>query len=120
MDIFKSTLDGILARVEGVRAASIIGSDGIALQTVGQYRQSDLDGIAAEFTAFAKSIRVSNTELGSGDLEQFSVVTDRSVTLLSSLTPDYFLLLVLERDGNFGRARFETRKAKAVLESELT
>ena len=120
MDIFKSTLDGILSRVEGLRAASIIGTDGIALQTVGEYPQSNLDGIAAEFTAFAKSIRVSNTELGSGDLEQFSVITDHTVTLLSSLTPDYFLLLVLGREGNFGRARFETKKARAVLESELS
>jgi predicted regulator of Ras-like GTPase activity (Roadblock/LC7/MglB family) len=120
MDIFRNTLDGIQQRVEGVIAASIIGTDGIALHSVGQYPQTSLDGIAAEFTAFAKSIRVSNTELGSGNLEQFSVVTDRTITLLSSLTSDYFLLLVLGRDGNFGRARFETRKAKAVLESELS
>ena len=120
MDIFKSTLDGIRSRVAGLKAASIIGSDGIALQTVGEYSQSSLDGLAAEATAFAKSVRVSNTELGSGDLEQFSIVTDKAVTILSSLTPDYFLLLVLARDGNFGRARFETRKARAVLESELS
>ncbi len=120
MDIFKTTLDGIVSRVDGLKAASIIGTDGIALQTVGDYSQANLDGIAAEFTAFAKSIRVSNTELGSGSLEQFSIVTERTITVLSTLTPDYFLLLVLGRDGNFGRARFETRKAKAVLEPELS
>lgn len=120
MDIFKSTLETISRKVEGVKAASIIGSDGIALQTVGEVPQSTLDGLAAEATAFAKSIRVSNTELGSGELEQFSIVTDRAVTVLSSLTPDYFLLLVLGRDGNFGRARFETRKARAILAPELS
>ena len=120
MDIFRQTLEGIQQRVEGLRAASIIGADGIALHSVGDYQQQSLDGIAAEFTTFARSIKVSNTELGSGDLEQFSVVTDRGITLLASLSADYFLLLILGREGNFGRARFETRKARFVLEPELS
>jgi hypothetical protein len=35
------------------------------------------------------------------------------------VTEEYYLLLLLARDGNFGRGRFELRKAAVALEKEL-
>jgi predicted regulator of Ras-like GTPase activity (Roadblock/LC7/MglB family) len=53
-------------------------------------------------------------------VEQFSLVTERYTTFLSAVTSEYFILLVLRPDGNYGRARFELRKAKHALQSELS
>jgi hypothetical protein len=39
--------------------------------------------------------------------------------LLSAVTPEYFLLLVMRPDGNYGRARHELSKAKYALRDEL-
>lgn len=116
--MFKDVLEGLRDRVEGAVAASLIGLDGIAVETVGS-REIPLDVLGAEFGTFIKSIRHANTELDTGEVLQFSLVTEKFVTFLSEVTPEYYILLVLRPDGNYGRARFELSKAKHLLRDEL-
>ena len=99
-------------------AASLIGLDGIAVETVGD-SGVPLDVLGAEFGGFVKSIRHANTELNTGEVLQFALVTEKYVTFLSEVTPEYYILLVLQPDGNYGRARFELARAKHLLRDEL-
>jgi predicted regulator of Ras-like GTPase activity (Roadblock/LC7/MglB family) len=117
--MFKNVLGGIRDRVEGTLAVSLIGLDGIAIESLNP-QAVPLDVIGAEFGGFIKSIHVSNTELNTGEVLQFALVTEKYVTFLSQVTPEYFILLVLTPDGNYGRARFELAKAKLLLRDELT
>jgi hypothetical protein len=117
--VFKTILTGIRDRVDGTLAVSIIGLDGIAVETV-KDGPVPLDVMGAEFGGFIKSIRLSNTELNTGDVLQFSLVTEKYIAFLSAVTSDYFVLLVLRPDGNYGRARYELDKAKHALREELT
>ena len=116
--MFKDVLVGVLERVEGSLAASLIGLDGIAVETVNS-RQVPIDVLGAEFGGFVKSIRHANTELDTGEVLQFALVTERYITFLSEVTPEYYILLVLQPDGNYGRARFELSRAKYLLRDEL-
>lgn len=116
--MFKTILTGIRDRVEGTLAVSIIGLDGIAVETV-KDGSVPLDVMGAEFGGFIKSIRLSNTELNTGDVLQFSLVTEKYIAFLSAVTSEYFVLLVLRPDGNYGRARYELDKAKHALRDEL-
>ncbi|HEX2123508.1 MAG TPA: hypothetical protein VHL59_17890 [Thermoanaerobaculia bacterium] len=116
--MFKDVLAGLCSRVEGALASSLIGLDGIAIETVNDHAVP-LDVIGAEFGGFIKSLRHANTELNTGDVLQFSLVTERYITFLSAVTPEYYILLVLTPDGNYGRARFELSKAKYLLRDEL-
>lgn len=116
--MFRDVLAGLRDRVEGAVAASLIGLDGIAVETVGN-RDIPLDVLGAEFGSFIKSIRHANTELDTGEVLQFSLVTEKFITFLSEVTPDYYILFVLRPDGNYGRARFELTKAKHLLRDEL-
>lgn len=116
--MFKEALRDIRDRVDGAQAVSLIGLDGIAIDTLNP-DGLPLDAIGAEFGAFIKSIRLSNTELNTGEVLQFSLVTEKYVTFLSAVTPEYYVLLVMRPDGNYGRARFELAKAKAALRDEL-
>jgi predicted regulator of Ras-like GTPase activity (Roadblock/LC7/MglB family) len=116
--VFKEALRDIRDRVDGAQAVSLIGLDGIAIDTLNP-DGLPLDAIGAEFGAFIKSIRLSNTELNTGEVLQFSLVTEKYVTFLSAVTPEYYVLLVMRPDGNYGRARFELAKAKAALRDEL-
>jgi predicted regulator of Ras-like GTPase activity (Roadblock/LC7/MglB family) len=113
------TLDGIRRRVEGARAISLIAVDGIPVETSGD-EGIPIETISAEFASFVRSIRLSSTELETGEIEQFTLVTEKYITFLSAITPDYFILLVLAPGGNYGRARFELGKAKYALQPELT
>lgn len=117
--MFKDVLMGIRDRVQGTLAVSIIGLDGIAVETV-KVESVPLDVMGAEFGGFIKSIRLSNTELNTGDVLQFSLVTEKYIAFLSAVTTEYFVLLVMRPDGNYGRARYELDRAKHLLRDELT
>ncbi len=117
--MFREVLNGIQQRVEGSVAVSLIGLDGIAIDTISD-GVVPLDSLGAEFGSFIKSIRLSNTELDTGEVEQFSLVTERYTTFLSAVTSDYYLLMVISPGGNYGRARFELMKAKYLLRDELS
>ena len=117
--MFRDVLQGIVDRVDGGLAASLIGLDGIAIESI-KREGVPLDAMGAEFGGFVKSIRLSNTELNTGDVLQFSLVTEKYLTFLSSVTPDYYVLLVMKPEGNYGRARFELARAKQQLRDELT
>jgi len=115
--MFNDVLEGIRDRVEGTLAVSLISLDGIAVATV-KDGSIPIEVLGAEFGGFIKSIR-PNEELDTGDVRQFSLVTEKYITFLSEVTPEYFVLLVLRPDGNYGRARFELAKAKHALRDEL-
>lgn len=112
-------LAGIRERVDGTLAVSLIGLDGIAIESMND-QSVPLDVLGAEFGGFIRSIRLSNTELNTGEVLQFSLVTEKYVTFLSAVTPEYFILLVMRPDGNYGRARFELARAKHELRDELS
>jgi predicted regulator of Ras-like GTPase activity (Roadblock/LC7/MglB family) len=116
--VFKEVLTGIKDRVEGALAVSLIGLDGIAIESIND-NHVPLDVFGAEFGGFVKSVRLSNTDLDTGDVLQFALVTEKYITFLSAVTPEYYVLLVLSPDGNYGRARFELAKAKHLLRDEL-
>ncbi len=115
---FKDVLQGIRDRVEGTLAISLIGLDGISVESINKSGIA-LDVMGAEFGGFIKSIRLSNTELNTGEVLQFSLVTEKYIVFVSAVTPEYYVLLVLGPDGNYGRARFELARAKQLLRDEL-
>jgi predicted regulator of Ras-like GTPase activity (Roadblock/LC7/MglB family) len=116
--VFKDVLRSIAEHVDGTLAVSLIGLDGIAVETV-SYDSVPLEAMGAEFGGFIKSVRVTNTELDTGEVLQFSLVTEKYIAFLSAVTSEYYVLLVLRPDGNYGRARFELARAKHLLRDEL-
>lgn len=119
MDVFKSALTGLKERVEGCLAVSLIALDGIAIESIND-GTVPIESLGAEFGSFIKAILNANTELNTGTVQQFSLMTDRYTAVMSAVTPEYYLLLVLEPSGNYGRARFELSKAKYKLSDELS
>ncbi len=100
-------------------AISLMDLNGIAIDSVNP-GGVQLDVLGAEFGGFVKSIRLSSTDLDTGEVQQFSLVTEKYITMLSAVTNEYYILLVLEPGGNYGRARFELAKARHLLRDELS
>jgi len=100
-------------------AVSLIGLDGIAVESIND-DHVPLDVLGAEFGGFIKSIKLSNTELNAGEVLQFSLITEKYITFLAAVTTEYYILLVLRPNGNFGRARFELARARHLLRDELS
>lgn len=116
--MFRQVLQSISERVEETLALSLLDLEGIAVDSINP-GGVPLDHLAAELTAAFKSIRISNSELETGDVRQLSVMTDRYLIFLYAITSEYYVLMVMSPDGNHGRARWELRRARHALEDEL-
>jgi predicted regulator of Ras-like GTPase activity (Roadblock/LC7/MglB family) len=118
--MFSEILDVIMTKVEGAQGAIIMGMDGISLEKVSLEDASSLEAMAAEYTSLLRFTVSSIPEMAAGPLEEFIVCTGSRSIVVKMLTPEYFLLVLLSRDGNLGRARFELKKARYLLAKELT
>lgn len=118
--MFLDHLSRISGRIDGALALSLVARDGIPVESVSSDPEIDLEALAAEMVAQARAISDNHRELEVGDVQQLSVTTERVTLMVSSVTPDYYLLLVLGPEGNYGRARFELRRARLLLEDDLS
>jgi predicted regulator of Ras-like GTPase activity (Roadblock/LC7/MglB family) len=117
--MFLEQLSRISDQIGGVLALSLVAKDGIPVESVSSDPELDLEVLAAELVSQVRSITENHRELEVGEVQQMSVVTDRLTLIVSSVTRDYYLLLVLGPEGSHGRARFELRRARLALEQDL-
>ncbi|HEV8578520.1 MAG TPA: roadblock/LC7 domain-containing protein [Thermoanaerobaculia bacterium] len=118
--MFLDQLSRISNQIDGALALSLVARDGIPVESVSADPELDLDVLAAELIAQVRSITENHRELDVGEVQQLSVTTDRLTLMVSAVAADYYLLLVLGPDGNYGRARFELRRARLLLEGDLS
>jgi predicted regulator of Ras-like GTPase activity (Roadblock/LC7/MglB family) len=117
--MFLEQLSRISDQIGGVLALSLVAKDGIPVESVSSDPDLDLEVLAAELVAQARSISDNHRDLDVGEVQQLSVMTQRLTLIVSAVTHDYYLLLVLGPGGNYGRARFELRRARLALERDL-
>ena len=119
--MFREVLQEIVSRTEGCLGSLIMGTDGIAVEKVWQPAgtEANLDVAVAEFTSLLRNARRTNNEMGLGKLQEFTLTTESGIFILRFVSEDYFIAMVLTPDGNFGRGRFELRRAELLLEKEL-
>ena len=86
MNIFQDTLRRIAERVEGTQAVSLIGTDGIPIDSYSASKDVALDSVAAQLGAFVKASERPGTGSETGSVEQITVVTEGSIAILSRVT----------------------------------
>jgi predicted regulator of Ras-like GTPase activity (Roadblock/LC7/MglB family) len=118
--MFLDQLSRISNRIDGAVALSLVARDGMPVESVSSDPDLDLEVLAAELVAQVRSISDNHRELDVGEVQQLSVMTDRLTLMVSSVAADYYLLLVLGPEGNYGKARFELRRARLLLEGDLS
>lgn len=118
--MFLEHLTRISRRIEGTLALSLVARDGMLVESFSSDPDLDLEVLAAELVSQARSISNNHRELDVGEVQQLSVSTDRLTLMVSSVASDYYLLLVLGPEGNYGKARFELRRARLLLERDLS
>jgi predicted regulator of Ras-like GTPase activity (Roadblock/LC7/MglB family) len=117
--MFLETLKDIADRFQNLHCVFLMGMDGLPVEKVVRDDSFNIDALTAEFTTVLKVTNASANEVNAGVLDEILVISDKMILITKSITPEYFLLLVLPVDGNMGRARFELKKAKYMLEKEF-
>ncbi len=111
----------VLAEVRGcagVSLTAIADTDGIPVQSWGG-EKGECEELIAEYSTFLREVTTANRELQLGELEQISVTAERKMVLITKITPAYFLMTVVGRGGNAGKARFASRSAAFRLRQEF-
>ena len=119
--MFREALESIIERTDGSIGALIMGTDGIAVEQVMSQDAADanLDVAAAEFTSLVRNAQRTGGDTGLGSLRELVVQMEGAVVIMRLFSRDYFVLLALKPDGNYGRGRFELRKAELQLAREF-
>ena len=118
---FRDDLEGICGRVDGAFAASVMGFDGISIETVEHQVAPgvEVETLLVEYSSILSQVRQAADSLQMGKASEVSIRTEKMIAIARLLTPDYFAVVALGPDGNVGRARYELRIAGGKLAEQL-
>ena len=118
--MFKSILQKIVDEADCGLGAIVMGQDGIAVEEyLCSCGETDLHLLTVEYASVLKEIRKSAQILGTGPLEEVSIRTRRFSILLRPLSEEYFVGLILEHNGNFGKGRYLLLRESFALREQL-
>ena len=118
--VFREILRDVVENAGGGFAAVIMGMDGIAIdEYVTPGVRLDVQAVGIEYAKTLQEIRKICGALEAGELHEVTISSTRHINVIKLVNEEYFLVLVLAVDGNFGKGRFLLRKAIARLRAEL-
>jgi predicted regulator of Ras-like GTPase activity (Roadblock/LC7/MglB family) len=117
--MFSEILQRIVEETGGGIGAVLMGYDGIAIdQYFAPDEELDLHMVVVEYSNVLKEIRKTADILSLGDMEEISIRTDRFIIVIRILNDEYFVAMVINRDGNFGKGRYlMTREGFNLIEA---
>ncbi len=122
---FLPHLEAIVSQVEGAIACSVMGFDGIAVETHqsksggDQAAQLELTNAWVEYANLLQQAKNVAEGLKTGAVAELSVNSEKVITLMRLVNSEYFLVLGLKPDGNYGKARYVMRITAPKLKAEL-
>jgi predicted regulator of Ras-like GTPase activity (Roadblock/LC7/MglB family) len=122
---FKEHLEGIVGSVSGAVACSVMGFDGIAVETHEAAAQAeaaaelDLQAALVEYSNLLSQLKTTAQSLKTGAVAELSVNSEKVITVMRMVNDDYFVVLAMLPDGNYGKGRYALRVAAPKLAKEL-
>ena len=117
---FKETLKEIVENVGGGIGAVIMGYDGIAIEEYILEGIFDVQIVAVEYVNIMKEVKRTLEVLKSGEMEEIMITTGQSRIIIRSICDDFFILLALDENGNYGKGRFLLKREIPKLRDDLT
>lgn len=122
---FRDQLTAVLTAVEGSIACSLMGFDGVGVETAkvpaqaGAATALDVETAWIEFGNVLSQLKSASETLKTGPVQEVSVNSENLIALMRMVTPEYFVVLALLPSGNYGKARYALRLAAPKLKAEL-
>ena len=114
-DILKEVVHG----TEGALGALIVGLDGIPVEEYTVNNDIDLQSMTVEYSALLKEIEKGSQAVQLGSTKEVTVIAEKAMIMLRRLTDEYFFVLIIKPDGNFGKGRFLLRMSAPRLLKEF-
>jgi predicted regulator of Ras-like GTPase activity (Roadblock/LC7/MglB family) len=117
----RDSLRSIVENVDGGLAAMIMAYDGIPIDEV-CLEQTDFDMqlLSVEYATVLKEIRHTIEVIKAGHMEEVSITTSQTCVAIRVLNNELFVVLIMRRDGNFGKGRYLLRLRSYELAQSLS
>lgn len=118
---FREHLEEVVKRCDGALACTLMGMDGIEVESHVEEPGDGLDvkSLLIEYSGLFKNALDAAAAHEAGGLAELSITTDKVLAVARLVTPEYFIVVALAPDGNFGKARYLLRVAAPRLGAEL-
>jgi predicted regulator of Ras-like GTPase activity (Roadblock/LC7/MglB family) len=117
---FREHLQEVCRKVEGAVACSLMGVDGIEVDThITEGAEIDFRTLLVEYSGILHNAREAAETNQAGAVAEISISTDVLVAVARVVSPEYFMIVALKPDGNFGKARYYLRVTAPKLLAEL-
>jgi predicted regulator of Ras-like GTPase activity (Roadblock/LC7/MglB family) len=122
---FLPHLESVVTQVDGAIACSVMGFDGIAVETFQAPQSADLasqielSSAWVEYGNTLSQLKTGADLLKAGAVSEVSINTEKLITLMRMVTPEYFVVLALTPEGNYGKGRYVLRVTAPKLKAEL-
>ena len=114
-DILKQVVNG----TEGALGALVVGLDGISVEEFSVSSEIDLQSMTVEYSSLLKEIEKGSQTADMGSTKEVTVIADKAMIMLRRLNHEYFFVLVMKPEGNFGKGRFLLRMSVPKLLKEF-
>ncbi|SRR3990172_1398010 len=114
-DILKEVVNG----TEGALGALVVGTDGIPVEEFTVSSEMDLQSMTVEYSTLLKEIEKGSQAARMGSTKEVTVIAEKAMIMLRRLNADYFIVLVIKPEGNFGKGRFLLRMSVPKLLKEF-
>jgi len=121
---FREHMERIVTKTPDALACTIMGFDGIAIDTVEKPQHGldvDVTTLVIEFSAATQQLRQHAAENQAvGGMRELQVNTENLIAVMRPLTDEFFLAVILKPQGLVGKARYLMRVAAPQLIKELS
>jgi predicted regulator of Ras-like GTPase activity (Roadblock/LC7/MglB family) len=114
-DILREVVNG----TEGALGALVVGVDGIPVEEFSLNADLDLQSMTVEYSTLLKEIEKGSQSAQLGTTKEVTVVADKAMIMLRRLNDEYFMVLIISPNGNFGKGRFLLRMSVPKLLKEF-
>jgi predicted regulator of Ras-like GTPase activity (Roadblock/LC7/MglB family) len=114
-DILKDVVNG----TEGALGALIVGLDGIPVEEYSLNSEMDIQTMTVEYSSLLKEIEKGSQAAHLGSTKEVTVIAEKAMIMLRRLNEEYFFVLIIKPEGNFGKGRFLLRMSVPKLLKEF-
>lgn len=107
---FREVLEKLRKSVTGIQAVLLVGPDGV-VDYVLDDPALNLETIAGEYATLLRIARSASEDSGAGNLVENIVVSEKSIMIARSISPEHYLILLSRSQDQIGRARYELKQA---------
>ena len=116
---FTEILKEVVTATDGALGALVVGLDGIPVEEYVKNSEMDIQSMTVEYSSLLKEIEKGSQSAQMGSTKEVTVTAEKAIIMMRRLNDEYFLVLIVKPEGNFGKGRFLLRMSAPHLLKEF-